>query len=371
MKILSLFDWMSCWQIAINKLWITDYTYYASEIDKFAMQVAKENYPNTIHIWDVREITYWYWTLKWEFLEYEVDKIDLLIWWSPCQWFSIAGKQLNFEDPRSKLFFEYVRILKEVKPRFFLLENVKMKKEYQDIISNELYWIQPVEINSSLVSAQNRKRLYWVWELQENWTYKQIEIEQPEDKKIYIKDILEENVDKKYNLSEKAIQSIYKYRESYKVTWKSPCLTTELAHWWWKNATPWICREIECAEKWIIQLNNPTHSNNRLYSIEWNSPTLNTMQWWNRQHKILNRHHWNFKWSIHTEKSPCIRWQVQWNILSDEWYRIRKLTPTECERLQTVPDWYTKWISDTQRYKMLWNWWTVDVIAHILSQLKI
>ena len=121
MKILSLFDWMSCWQIALNKLWITDYIYFASEIDKFAISVTQSNYPNTIQLWDITKLE----PTEWWFF-------DLLIWWSPCQWFSFAGKQLNFEDPRSKLFFEYVRILKEEKPKYFMLENVRMKKEYQD-----------------------------------------------------------------------------------------------------------------------------------------------------------------------------------------------------------------------------------------------
>lgn len=138
MKILSLFDWMSCWQIAINQLWIRNYKYFASEIDKYAIKVTKENYPNTIHIWDIKNVwfrkylNYNNWIDIWRC---EINNIDLLLWWSPCQWFSFAWKQLNFEDPRSALFFEYVRILKEVKPKYFLLENVKMKKEYQDVIT--------------------------------------------------------------------------------------------------------------------------------------------------------------------------------------------------------------------------------------------
>ena len=121
MKILSLFDWMSCWQIALNKLWITDYQYFASEIDKYWMQVTQSNFPDTIQLWDVTK-------LKWE----DFKDIDIIQWWSPCQWFSFAWKQLNFEDERSKLFFEFVRLVNEVKPKYFMLENVKMKKEYQD-----------------------------------------------------------------------------------------------------------------------------------------------------------------------------------------------------------------------------------------------
>ena len=123
MKILSLFDGMSCGQLAIDRIGIKNYTYYASEIDKYAIKIAKKNFPNTIHIGDVTSIK-----------AGKLPKIDLLIGGSPCQGFSFAGSQLAFDDPRSKLFFEYVRLLKELKPKYFLLENVRMKKEYLDII---------------------------------------------------------------------------------------------------------------------------------------------------------------------------------------------------------------------------------------------
>ena len=124
LNILSLFDWMSAGQIALNKLWITNYRYFASEIDKYAIQVTQKNYPNTIQIWDITKICSNKWTILSDYIPQTNSKIDLLIWWSPCQWFSFAWKQLNFSDPRSALFFEYVRILKEVKPKFFILENV-------------------------------------------------------------------------------------------------------------------------------------------------------------------------------------------------------------------------------------------------------
>ena len=120
----------------------------------------------------------------------------ILIGGSPCQGFSFAGKQLNFDDPRSKLFFEYVRVLKEWKPDYFLLENVKMKKEFQDIISEQL-GVEPIEINSALVSAQNRKRLYWT---------NIPNVEQPEDKGVLLKDILQENVDEKYYIKNRNIK---------------------------------------------------------------------------------------------------------------------------------------------------------------------
>lgn len=180
MKILSLFDGISCWYVALQRAWIPIDKYYASEIDKYAIQISKKNHPDIIHIGDVCNV-------NWA----DYKGIDLLIWWSPCQWFSVAWKRLNFDDPRSKLFFEYVRILKECQPRYFLLENVIMKKEWQDIISSAL-WVQPICINSSLVSAQNRKRLY-----RTNIP----SVSMPKDKWIILKDILEENVDEKYYYS--------------------------------------------------------------------------------------------------------------------------------------------------------------------------
>ena len=169
MNVLSLFDGMSCGQIALDKLDIKVDNYFASEIDKYAIQITKKNYPDTRHIGDVLNVN-----------GSSLPKIDLLIGGSPCQGFSFAGKQLNFEDPRSKLFFQFVRLLKECKPKYFLLENVRMKKEYQDIISKYLN-IQPILINSSLVSAQNRERLYWT---------NIPNITQPNDKGIVIKDIM-------------------------------------------------------------------------------------------------------------------------------------------------------------------------------------
>jgi DNA-cytosine methyltransferase len=310
MKILSLFDWMSCWQIAINRLWIKDYIYYASEIDKYTIEVTQHNYPNTIQVWDIT-------SLKWE----DFKDIHLIMWGSPCQWFSFAGKQLNFEDERSKLFFEFVRLVKEVKPKYFLLENVKMKKEFQDIISEHLFWIQPTIINSALLTAQNRVRLYWVWELQEDWTYKQVKIEQPEDKGILLKDILEDKVDEKYYITVEQFKNL-----------------------------------------WFESLQ-------RLYNEK--APTLNTSQWWHRQPKILVN---KYNQRVMLEKSWTL-WTWAW-FTNKQWYqviewehKIRKLTPIEYERLQWVKDNYTSCVSNSQRYKMLGNWWTIPVIEHILKHL--
>ena len=170
MNVLSLFDGISCGQLALQKAGIKVDKYFASEVDKYAIKVTQENFPETVQLGDVT---------KWE--TWDLPKIDLLIGGSPCQGFSFAGKQLSFSDPRSKLFFEYVKVLRKVRPKYFLLENVKMKQEYQDVISRYL-GVEPIEINSSLVSAQNRKRLYWT---------NLPNVTQPEDKGILLIDILE------------------------------------------------------------------------------------------------------------------------------------------------------------------------------------
>ena len=187
MRVLSLFDGMSCGQIALNRLGIKYSAYYASEIDKNAIKVTMSNYPNTIQLGDITKVN-----------GYNLPKIDLLIGGSPCQGFSFAGKGLNFDDPRSKLFFEYVRLLKETNPKYFLLENVKMKKEHQDVISSYL-GVEPILINSSLVSAQNRERLYWT-------NIPNVSI--PKDKGIVVKDIICGHIDEKIVIPSKYIPNI-------------------------------------------------------------------------------------------------------------------------------------------------------------------
>lgn len=192
MNILSLFDGISCGRVALNKANIKYKKYYASEIDKYAIKIAQKNYTNTIQIGDVLSVN-----------GKDLPKIDLLIGGSPCQGFSFAGKQLNFNDPRSALFFEYVRILREVNPKYFLLENVKMKQEYQDVIS-DLLGVKPILINSNLVSAQNRKRLYWT-----NIPIKNL----PEDKNIKLQDIIETTVEEKYYINGGRAEWLKKFGE--------------------------------------------------------------------------------------------------------------------------------------------------------------
>ena len=170
MNVLSLFDGMSCGQIALDRIGVKYDNYFASEIDKHSIKVTQSNYSKTIQIGDIRNIK-----------AVDLPKIDLLIGGSPCQGFSFAGKQLNFEDERSKLFFEFIRLLKELNPTYFLLENVRMKEEYQNVISSLLN-VKPIVINSALMSAQNRVRYYWT----------NIKgVTQPTDKKIKLSDILQ------------------------------------------------------------------------------------------------------------------------------------------------------------------------------------
>lgn len=176
-NVLSLFDGISCGQVALERAGIKVNNYFASEIDKHAIKVTQANYPDTIQLGDVTKVK-----------GAELPKIDLLIGGSPCQGFSFAGKQLNFDDPRSKLFFEFVRLIKEVKPKYWLLENVVMKQEYQDIISKHL-GVEPVKLNSALTSAQNRVRLYWA----------NFEITEPSDKKLVIGDLVGVEVENRYD----------------------------------------------------------------------------------------------------------------------------------------------------------------------------
>lgn len=302
MNVLSLFDGMSCGQIALNRAGFKIENYFACEIDKYAIQVTQANYPNTQQLGDVTKVS-----------ALDLPALDLVIGGSPCQGFSFAGKQLNFEDPRSKLFFEFVRLLKEARVKKqnvkFLLENVKMKKEYQDVIS-EYLGVEPIEINSALVSAQNRKRLYWT----------NLEgVTQPNDKGILLKDILEEGCEiiggrrgryivngVRQDGKERTAGKTEQYLE-IRADGKSNCLTT-------------------------VQKDN-----------------------------IVIR-----------DKSKCVRAGGRGSYDRHEWDSIddkhtRKLYLVECERLQTVPDNYTAHVSNSQRYKMLGNGWTVDVITHILQ----
>jgi DNA-cytosine methyltransferase len=379
MNVLSCFDGSSCGQLALQRSGITfdgkGSTYYASEIDKYAIQVTQANFPNTIQLGDItqldeHEISYW--------------DIDLMMGGSPCQGFSFAGHQLNFDDPRSKLFFEFIRLRDAIKPKYILLENVRMSKQSQDVIS-EYMGFQPQALNSSKASAQNRYRLYWFGKLQADGTYKQIHIDEMIDKGITMQDILEDG---------------YATDVMTNADGKSHCLTARYngAVWW---------NSIERKQRTMVLKDNPTVSKDglirvgtadlrghdsikRVYAQEGKSPTLTTMQGGHREPKvaigrIVNRRldengtrkddqlDLPFTRQLEVradEKSNCLTTVQKDNVVvsKDMW---RKLTPLECERLQTLPDNYTNHVSNSQRYKMIGNGWTVDVIAHILKGIQL
>jgi len=322
MKVLSLFDGMSCGHIALDRAGIEVETYYASEIDKHAIKVTQENWPNTIQLGSVE---------NWREWDIDWSSINLLIGGSPCQGFSLAGKQLAFDDPRSKLFFVYVDILnhiRSVNPSVkFMLENVKMKKEYLDIISQTL-GVEPVFINSNLVSAQNRQRYYWA-----NW-----EFEAPAANGILLSDIIESEVDEKYFLSEKLLNGFIAKQKRRKEK---------------KSGFDHLA---------VVDLNGK-------------SPTITA-----RYHKtamsdpvVMLRPRGNNMGGERAidGKTPSVTSNsFEHNAILAVSGIYRRFTPTECERLQTVPDNYTNHVSNTQRYKMLGNGWTVDVIAHIFEGLK-
>ena len=395
MKVLSLFDWISCGYEALLEAWISIDKYYASEIDKYAIKVATTNHPDIEEIWDVCNVHYGNWYLstykekEWWWSTTTIIatwKIDLVIGWSPCTWFSLAWKQLNFNDPQSKLFFEYLRILKEVKPKYFLLENVKMKKEYQDKITELLWWIEPVLIDSALLTAQRRKRNYWVWELQENWTYKKVDIPQPEDKGILLKDILLDYVEPKYDVSEKHTIAMRNARSCWELNLPKPdekCGT--LIAWYYKTPQdgPYILKDYYLTNKQVDMIAN----------WKWYEKPLERVKGAEDKMDTLTTHCGKMSNGIKLVSVPCATQLGNWYwypnaYWSDKAYtlrarqpngviesveppKIRKLHPIECERLQWLRDWYTwvEWISDSQRYKQLWNWWTVPVISHIFRHL--
>lgn len=299
-SVLSLFDGMSCGQIALDRVGIEYDNYFASEIDKHAIKVTQTNYPNTLQLGDVTKIK-----------GIDLPKIDLLIGGSPCQGFSFSGKQLNFEDPRSKLFFEFVRLVKELKPKYWLLENVVMKKEYEQVIS-EYLGVEPITINSSLVTAQNRVRLYWA----------NFEITQPTDKGINLIDILE--TDDLINPS--AIRG----RRLNKATILGRRLNERGVRDDYNKDVPIT----QCLE---VRATN-TNKSNCLTTVEKDN-VLTTMP--------IGRHKDAFK-----------------NKLPFRYYTLKEYC-----RLQTVPENYFNAVSESQAKKMLGNGWTVDVIAHIFGSL--
>jgi|21_taG_2_1085346.scaffolds.fasta_scaffold03880_1 DNA-cytosine methyltransferase len=515
MKVLSLFDGMSCGRIALDQLGIPVEKYYASEIDKYAIQVSQANYPDIEQVGDICNLD-----------PKDYKDINLILAGSPCQGFSFAGKQLAFDDPRSALFFEFIRLLKEIKPKYFLLENVRMKKEFLQVISEQVsecypeipFGIEPIFINSSLLSAQSRQRYYWT---------NIPGIKQPEDKGIVLRDILEDNFDserdkshcidanyfkgasveqykkkhrrqlvnkpikvgmnveevkvRKHEVNISGLQHLLREmkKESGKtnkqIAEETNMPVTKVEHWFrtdssfsipgdnvWLKLKEVLGIKTDVFDKEVMEFEyrdgvyetkqrvysedgkSPTitASNTeqyiettpkqvgvavdinghdilkRVYSPDGKSPTVNTCQGGNREPKVVTGGAFRGRAydkdgkrkdrdgssvanqttqmlelrkddksnAITTvnkdslvvspirEKSKTVRAGGRRSYDRHEWDSVdelhwRKLTPLECERLQTVPDNYTDHVSNTQRYKMLGNGWTVEVIKHIFENM--
>ena len=398
MNVLSLFDGLSAGRIALDRLNIKVDNYYASEVDKYAIKVAKHNYPDIQHLGDVTKIS----ELDLELLE----PIDILIGGSPCQGFSVAGKmkgsstkcgiditsleqylelkEQEFEfEGQSYLFWEYVRILRLLKPKYFFLENVRVIKKWLPMF-NEAMCVDEYFINSALVSAQNRQRYYWT---------NLPNLTQPKDKGIVIADILEDEVDEKYYLSDdqcsKLIKSASKHQGNTKLLFHRENFRRSLQVYDKSGKT-------EC-------LNTCTGGGRGVYVLDVNGKVYET-----KTGTILASYYKrnggeNFggnpflivpeatkKGYIEVKDGQCFDYAVpssssrRGRDMSDksnalltsnqfmryEHPRVRKLTPLECERLQTIPCNYTNIVSNSQRYKMIGNSWTIDVICHIFEVLK-
>ncbi len=395
MRVLSLFDGISCGHVALERAKIPVECYYASEIDKYAITVAQKNYPDTIQLGDINTVDF----------KSLVGKIDLIIGGSPCQDLSVAKKNREgLSGKRSGLFWKFVEAVETIKPKYFLLENVaSMSKENKDIISKAL-GVQPVLINSALVSAQQRKRLYWF-----NWT-----VSQPQDKGILLQDILESGevwgqkgycltanyngaffphdflrrqrqmVAEPLHIKENTIKGYAeinqgecfdnafpnsKTRRGRKMDKKSNCLTAMF---------PQFFQYLGCAlrsrdKRKQLEVRKDSKAN-AMISVHSDSMVLAPVRLGSLGKDCQGNRIYSVK-----GKSVCLSanggglgaktglYKID---LPDGDYYVRKLTPLECERLQTLPEDYTEGISQTQRYRAIGNGWTVDVIAHILKEIK-
>jgi len=434
-KVLSLFDGISCARVALDKLGYKKVTYYSSEIDKYAIQIAQKNWPDTIQLGSVIGLT------RWKPKDNQLDNIDLLIGGSPCQDLSIAKKgRKGLAGDRSGLFYEYVRILNEVKPKYFILENVNsMPKEAKETITKELFDIAPIMINAALVSAQNRKRLFWVGKLNSRGGYEKVEIPLPEDRGIYLKDILEKDVSENFYVYNEYNKRVMKdkcgtlgttmgrtAKQGYQVfttkrighignggqgdriyspDGKSVALSANGGGGGAKTGLYMIQDKKVRVRKYPVDieklktvLQNHKNLTNKEISEKLNQPQTLIEHWfrkdnsfaipneniWFELKKLLNINTIEFDKSIMEwqerngvfdqskrvyigNKIPTLQTGQQPNCLIEN--IVRKLTPIECERLQSLPDNYTDGQSNAQRYKACGNAFNVDVVAHILKNM--
>lgn len=338
MNILTLFNGIGGLPLACDRAGINFNNCYYSEIDKYANKVMEKHYPDAIALGDV---TKWReWNIDWA-------SIDLVGAGFPCQAWSVAGQQLGDKDERGMLFWTTLEIIKHVlyfNPKAkFLMENVKMKKDFEEYITHHttqaLGYVEKILINSALVSAQNRNRYYWT----------NFEVSQPDDKGIYLKDIIQSHTDAKFNLSSEAIDYMGRLRNG-KPRWeyhknpingKAACLTANMY-----KGVPYGVLQIK---------NESATKDNKAYSL---TASYGGAVAWNSCQKKQRT-------MIPVENSNTENPNQYNGVL------YRKLTPIECERLQTLPDNWTDCISNTQRYKSIGNGWTIDVIAHILKCMEV
>lgn len=373
MNVLSLFDGMSCGRITLSELGIPVKKYYASEVDKFAIKATMQNFPDTIQLGDVRELEV-----------SRLDKIDLIIGGSPCTNLSMSGKRKGlstkegmevldlqtylelkengFEfEGQSYLFWEYIRIYHELiergdNPKFFL-ENVEMGKKWESVF-NETMGRKGIHINSALVSAQNRRRIYW--------TDIHDDIPQPEDRGILLRDILEEEVDEKYFLSDKMIECL---KGRVKTEKFSPVQFSPIKFPYEQKARTINTRLFKMGDNDnYIQVDNNDGSTQPCVIIA--TPNIADITIPN---KYIKKNIRSIDDKAHTLLATSHKGAMAngMTLVDNGNFRIRRLTPTECARLQTVPEWYI-WdgISDTQRYKMLGNGWNIETIKHIFKYIE-
>ena len=463
-RVLSLFDGMSCGQIALRDLGIPIEVYYASEIDKFAIQQTQLNFPDTVQLGDVRNIDV-------DKLCDEVGEFDLLLAGSPCTDLSLAGKRrgmstttkekvtslsqyLDIKDAgfefagQSYLFWEFVRIFQRLRERnpklLFLLENVEVGKEWDAVISDTL-GIHGVHINSALVSAQNRKRIYWsnIRVREEGlFGYRYTDIPQPTDRGIILKDILETEVEEKYYLKDEVVQKLLEHKERHKEAghgfgavfhdtagkmgavkvggkgvddlvkieenpnliipeatkqgyveikpgeafdMTQPNSKTRRGR---KMSSKCNCLTTQSADSYLVfeGMSGNSHLQNNLTDVDGKANSFLTTSgkgaWANGMSLFVQRGVIRVDGSpkasqpdrVYSKdgKSPALgsnHFANTVNLALD--FRIRRITPTECARLQTIPDWYIWNCSATQQYRMLGNGWCVEVIKHILSFMNI
>lgn len=362
MKVLSLFDGMACGMLAFQNVGVEIESYDAYEIDKYAIKTATHNFPNIRERGDVFTA---------DFTQYK--GVDFVVGGSPCTYWSIAQKN-NRETEASgmgwELFSQYIRAIKEAEPKYFIYENNKsMSAAIRDSI-DKAFGFGAVYINSALVSAQNRQRLYWVGKRNADGSYSKVDVEQPQDRGILLRDILEREA---YRIPEYGNQD---KARPLNALYPNNCGGFEHRIW---NAKPNKQQVDLLAEPVRVgALPRPngelsTSQAMRIYSVDGKAVTqsacgggmggktgLYAVPCELQDHKAQER--------IYKVENGFIEIKgKQYPIkLADGYYIIRKLTVTECKRLQTVPEWYEFPVSNVQAYKMLGNGWTVEVIAHLI-----